>query len=303
MPGRNENSDKYRYGFNGKEKDQEGEFGSITNLDFGARIYNPAIGKFLSVDPVPKSYESPYISFANNPIWYIDPNGADTTLYDQQSGVKLDTKFSDSELTPIWIVDQDAEGYNRDDPWATARPLTYQVGEDTDYGGLTGKTFRPYHPLCGSGPCFEEEVYEEDLIDMTTEFQSLVAHNLPVFTGIAGGLFPDIRFRALVNDGKKFDLKSTIVTDGTPSYAAKIVGEWSFFNGTLRRYDDYGNISYGAFGKKAGFTSVYLRFGANINQWGKDLFGDTDGTGDEPRDVKMINLGFKLYEQGYFNIK
>jgi RHS repeat-associated protein len=34
---------KYRYGFNGKEED--GDFGSEA-YDFGARIYNPVIGRF-----------------------------------------------------------------------------------------------------------------------------------------------------------------------------------------------------------------------------------------------------------------
>jgi len=39
MPGRKYNSSEYRYGFNGKEKDQNGEFGSITNYDYGFRIF------------------------------------------------------------------------------------------------------------------------------------------------------------------------------------------------------------------------------------------------------------------------
>ena len=30
------------------------------------------------MDPVIKYHESPYVAFANNPIWLIDPNGADT---------------------------------------------------------------------------------------------------------------------------------------------------------------------------------------------------------------------------------
>jgi len=34
---------------------------------------------FLSVDPIVKESESPYAAFSNNPIWFIDPYGADTT--------------------------------------------------------------------------------------------------------------------------------------------------------------------------------------------------------------------------------
>ena len=69
MPGRKYNSQNYRYGFNGKEKDQDGEFGSITNYDYGFRIYNPAIGKFLSVDPLTSSYPqlTPYQFASNTP--------------------------------------------------------------------------------------------------------------------------------------------------------------------------------------------------------------------------------------------
>lgn len=39
-----DNFDSYRYGFNGKEKDDKGEFGSTTHYDYGFRIYNPGIG-------------------------------------------------------------------------------------------------------------------------------------------------------------------------------------------------------------------------------------------------------------------
>ena len=78
MAGRNYQDSLYRYGFNGKEKDDQGEWGS-TNYDYGFRIYNPALGRFLSVDPladVPKQIGlSPYSAFANNPIIYIDPDG------------------------------------------------------------------------------------------------------------------------------------------------------------------------------------------------------------------------------------
>ncbi len=44
----------YRYGFNGKELDKE--VAGTTTYDYGFRIYNPALGRFLSVDPLFKSY-------------------------------------------------------------------------------------------------------------------------------------------------------------------------------------------------------------------------------------------------------
>ncbi|MBO0360805.1 RHS repeat-associated core domain-containing protein [Hymenobacter sp. BT186] len=66
----------YRYGFNGKEQDNNRELG-LTIYDFGARIYNPALGQFLSTDPLEKKFpnQSPFVVSANNPISLIDDNG------------------------------------------------------------------------------------------------------------------------------------------------------------------------------------------------------------------------------------
>jgi RHS repeat-associated protein len=64
-----------RHGFNGKEKDAWGD--SPTNYDYGFRIYNPAIGRFLSVDPLTQSYPfyTPYQFAGNKPIWAVDIDG------------------------------------------------------------------------------------------------------------------------------------------------------------------------------------------------------------------------------------
>jgi len=71
----------YRYGFNGKEKDQSGEFG-LTSYDYGFRIYNPAIAKFLSVDPLTASYPwyTPYQFAGNKPIMASDLDGLEEKI-------------------------------------------------------------------------------------------------------------------------------------------------------------------------------------------------------------------------------
>jgi RHS repeat-associated protein len=73
----NSSTVSYRYGFNSMEKDDEHTQGKY---DFGARIYDSRIGRWMSLDPVVKSQESPYASFSNNPIWFVDPNGEDTLV-------------------------------------------------------------------------------------------------------------------------------------------------------------------------------------------------------------------------------
>jgi RHS repeat-associated protein len=77
MPGRQYTAqNNYRYGFNGKENDNDVK-GTGNSLDFGGRIYDSRIGRWLSVDPRAKDLpsESPYIFGGDNPILMIDPDG------------------------------------------------------------------------------------------------------------------------------------------------------------------------------------------------------------------------------------
>ena len=75
MKGRTYSNDKYRYGFNGKEKDNS--FGSTTDYDYGERIYNPKIGRWISKDKEESLMPgwSPYRAFFNNPNYWQDPGG------------------------------------------------------------------------------------------------------------------------------------------------------------------------------------------------------------------------------------
>jgi RHS repeat-associated protein len=76
MPGRQFNNGNYRYGFNGKENDNEVK-GTGNQQDYGMRIYDPRIGKFLSVDPLTSKYPelTPYQFASNTPIQAIDLDG------------------------------------------------------------------------------------------------------------------------------------------------------------------------------------------------------------------------------------
>jgi RHS repeat-associated protein len=68
----------YRYGYNGKEKDDEVK-GEGNSYDFGARIYDPRVARWLSRDAHFDKYPyySPYIGMGNNPISLTDPDGKD----------------------------------------------------------------------------------------------------------------------------------------------------------------------------------------------------------------------------------
>ncbi|MEX2567828.1 MAG: RHS repeat-associated core domain-containing protein [Cyclobacteriaceae bacterium] len=58
-------------------RDSSGEWGNQSHYNYGFRIYNPSIGKFLSVGPLIPDYPgyTPY-QYANNcPIANIDVDG------------------------------------------------------------------------------------------------------------------------------------------------------------------------------------------------------------------------------------
>lgn len=77
MPGRKFNAGSgYRYGFNGKENDNEVK-GNGNQQDYGLRIYDPRLGRFLSVDPITANYPglTPYQFASNRPIDGIDMDG------------------------------------------------------------------------------------------------------------------------------------------------------------------------------------------------------------------------------------
>lgn len=76
MEGRTESLAGYRYGYNGKEMDNDVK-GEGNQLDYGARIYDPRIGKWLSSDPEQTLFPaiSPYTFALNNPVSIIDPDG------------------------------------------------------------------------------------------------------------------------------------------------------------------------------------------------------------------------------------
>jgi RHS repeat-associated protein len=58
-----------KWGFSGKEHDDTGF------VDFGARLYDPETGRWLSADPIATDGFDRYAYVGNNPLKYVDPTG------------------------------------------------------------------------------------------------------------------------------------------------------------------------------------------------------------------------------------
>ncbi len=118
-----EEEDNYRFGFNGKEKDNEVK-GKGNSLDFGARIFDPRLGRWMSLDPLAAKYPSlsAYHFGANNPIVFIDPDGKKIV-----NGEKVNTKNYDQMESFLKTVKQtNKEAFEKVD--ASPIDVTYVFG-------------------------------------------------------------------------------------------------------------------------------------------------------------------------------
>lgn len=96
VPGRNASSSNYRYGYQGSEKDDEikGEGNSYTTH---YRQLDVRINRWLTRDPKPTAFETPYSSMSDNTILYNDKlgvtvkikNGSRTLAYDKGKLVEI----------------------------------------------------------------------------------------------------------------------------------------------------------------------------------------------------------------------
>lgn len=101
----------YRFGFNTQEKDDEvyGE-GNLNTAQFWE--YDTRIGRRWNVDPKLKIWESPYATFSNNPVLFIDINGdSSITLANGKTG-EIGNNVSYNEDKSIMYNNSNAKDKN-----------------------------------------------------------------------------------------------------------------------------------------------------------------------------------------------
>jgi RHS repeat-associated protein len=94
------NGTEHPYKYNGKEHNQEL---GLDWYDYGWRNYNPAIGRWMNIDPLAEVYSplSPYNYTANNPVRFVDYDGEDFGVEinhkDKTLKIKANLYFKSSE--------------------------------------------------------------------------------------------------------------------------------------------------------------------------------------------------------------
>jgi len=117
-----ENENDYRYSYNGMEKDDEVS-GNGNSYDYGARLYNPRIGRWMKRDQKEGKYpfSTPYSYAFNTPLFLKDYDGRDVivtiTSTDKaptpehptgQTG-HITLKYSTYEAVTLWVSNSNGE--------------------------------------------------------------------------------------------------------------------------------------------------------------------------------------------------
>lgn len=93
----------YRFSFNGKENDDETQ-----TQDYGFRIYNTRLGKFLSVDPLTKQYPelTPYQFAGNTPIQATDLDGLEPNYINKNNNINIPASDNLQHTFPSYAFPQ-----------------------------------------------------------------------------------------------------------------------------------------------------------------------------------------------------
>jgi RHS repeat-associated protein len=197
MPGRGING-SYRYGFNGKENDKEVVGTGQGTQDYGFRIYNPSLGKFLSVDPLTAKYPmlTPYQFASNRPIDGVDQDGleyATSTIFVQYGKVKDIVVVKDYELKSKYTLGPGVQlNYAYLDKNGKVEKFVAGPNVENNIYGIYGGSKNPQLPEKGGDPYKLQDDYSLTPIDEADN--GAMIHDLtydklkPKQTGLSGVL-------------------------------------------------------------------------------------------------------------------
>ena len=122
--------------FNGKELQEEL---GLNQYDYGARNYDHVLGRWMNVDPLAeKNFStSTYVYVVNNPLIYIDPDGMDKYIINDEGKTILALKQKGDDI--LYAIDKngDLKDTNKDDKKDEKDGVTIKskglIGQLTNY--------------------------------------------------------------------------------------------------------------------------------------------------------------------------
>ena len=154
MPGRSYiagGSLNYRYGFNGKENDNEVE-GVGNQIDYGMRVYDPRVGRFLSTDPFANTFpwNSTYAFAENDVIRSIDLDGLERVSVTTSSFAPY-AHFG-SDLMGYYSGDGENRIFGDGGSYRISGTTILDLGTYKLIQSIAGNTYSTYHRLLSPFP-------------------------------------------------------------------------------------------------------------------------------------------------------
>jgi len=251
-----------QYQYNGKELNTDL---NLNWYDYGARMYDPAVGRFMGVDPLAEKYNSwsPYTYTLNNPVKYIDPDGRDV--------ISVNDKGLVQSIEP-------AEGKHRFFDARGNELFFHDVEGADDYLLQTkfSKGDRVYWPV-NSKDFFEGILYKSALSPSISS--KLYGNSSPLanyfiklnYTATHSYSWADFAERYLVN---KYDISNYGISNRGQNYLDD-AGYFRFGNdNSIYNLYDAGNFMWGAWMKLNRYSYTETKVGSQLNEFFKDSDAD-----------------------------
>ena len=121
----------YQYKYNGKEWQDELNFNMY---DMDMRQYDPAIARWVVLDPVIHHSLSPYSAFDNNPVFWADPSGADSEFFSAFADQNIDHYGTSNTIDIANIIEANQKMEN------TMQMIKALIKLAENYGGKNSKS-------------------------------------------------------------------------------------------------------------------------------------------------------------------
>jgi RHS repeat-associated protein len=273
LAGRTFSSESYRFRFNGKENDSE-TYGDGNALDFGARIYDSRLGRWLSVDPLFAIYPNitVYNFTANNPIILTDPDGEKFDLSNLNRDQKKAYKAVIKELKKSDIFKQMYKELRRSSSVVVIKVTNeiagkFEGGNNGDGTATINPTFSPSVVQELYGAYQYQNINSTDNATITDlEIEQEVATQFISIQAINNGADPKLI--------SKFDARGGINAD--PDKGVIIEPIISNYDGSVPSYEKINSEN---------FNKDYQQYKPKFKDYAEHMF-DSENIGKEEKDKK-----------------